>query len=277
MAERTRPSWYLDPLVARQKRELHLKLFREWMPAGAGWALKTDAFEEAFGEDALLRDLAPLCETWIAMDVAAKTVCEARARMGLAAARYLACDVRHLALRSDSLDVVVSNSTLDHFATRREFEAAIAELARVLRPGGRLLITVDNPHNVLYFPMFWLSKVKRFPFELGYTPSPARLRKTLEQAGLRVMATSSLIHNPRVLSTALFLVLRRVWGARADGMIQWLLKAFAHSSVYRRGGSRRASWERARCGRRRRRFERGRVQSRRCGAGTKQFGPATGV
>ncbi len=227
VAGRPRPSWYLDPLVARQKRELHLKLFREWMPAGAGRALKTDLFEEAFGGDALLEDLAPLSETWIAMDVAARTVCEARARVGLGTARYLVCDVRRMPLRSESLDAVVSNSTLDHFATRREFEAAIAELARVLKPGGRLLITVDNPYNVLYFPLLWLSKMRPFPFALGYTPTPAGLRRTLERAGLRVTATSSLIHNPRVLSTALFLALRRIRGARAEGIIQWLLEAFA--------------------------------------------------
>ena len=34
-----------------------------------------------------------------------------------------------------SFDVVVSNSTLDHFATRGEILVALAELHRVLRPG----------------------------------------------------------------------------------------------------------------------------------------------
>jgi ubiquinone/menaquinone biosynthesis C-methylase UbiE len=227
LAGSARPSWYLDPLVARQKRDRHLKLFRAWMPAAAGSGLKTDVFEEAFGEDALLGDLAPLAQTWIAMDVAAGTVRQARARMALPSVRFLVCDVRRMPLRSASLDVVISNSTLDHFATRPEFEAAIAELARILRPGGRLLITTDNPHNLLYFPLRWLSRARWFPFTLGHTPSPANFRKTLEQAGLRVIDTSWLIHNPRMFSTALFLLLRRVWGARADGFIQWSLDAFA--------------------------------------------------
>jgi SAM-dependent methyltransferase len=227
VAASARPSWYLDPLVARQKRDLHIELFREWMPTGARLALKTDVFEEAFGEDALLADLAPRAENWVAMDVAADTVFKARARMALPSAQFLVCDARRMPLRSGSLELVVSNSTLDHFATRLEFEAAVGELARVLRPGGRLLITVDNPHNPLYFPLRWLSKAPHSPFDLGYAPSLARLRKTLEQAGLRVTATSSLIHNPRLLSTALFLLLRRTWGARADGVIQRFLNAFA--------------------------------------------------
>lgn len=227
MATSARPSWYLDPLVARQKRDLHIELFREWMPANARLALKTDVFEEAFGEDALLSDLAPFAKSWIGMDVAVNTVFEARARLGSTSPLFLVCDARRMPLSTGSLEAVVSNSTLDHFATRGEFEAAVAELARVLRPGGRLLITVDNPHNPLYYPLRWLSTARRSPFALGYTPSLSRLRRTLEQAGLRVTATSSLIHNPRVLSTVLFLLARRTCGARADGIIRWLLDGFA--------------------------------------------------
>ena len=227
VAERERPSWYLDPLVAKQKRDLHLELFRQWLPAGSKLALKTDVFEEAFGEDALLADLAPLSSVWIAMDVAAETVRKARSRMKSPSAHFLACDVRKLPLRADCLDVVVSDSTLDHFKTRREFEHAVAELARALRPGGRLLITVDNPRNLLYLPLRWLCTIGRAPFRLGYTPSLARLRMTLEQAGLEVISTSSLIHNPRGLSTVLFLALRRLLGARADSPVQVFLDAFA--------------------------------------------------
>jgi SAM-dependent methyltransferase len=213
-------------LVARQKRDLHIKLFREWMPAGAGLAMKTDLFEEAFGEDALMPSLAPLADSWIGIDVAAHTVNEARARAGLPSAHFLVCDVRHLPLRSAALDAIVSNSTLDHFDMWSEFESAIAELTRVLRPGGRLVITVDNPHNLFYIPLRWISRLRQSPFQLGCTPSLARLRDILEQAGLRVVATSSLIHNPRGFSTMLFLMLRRVAGRRADGAVQWFLDIF---------------------------------------------------
>jgi SAM-dependent methyltransferase len=227
ISEVARPSWYLDPLVARQKRDLHVKLFRGWMPAGAGLAMKTDLFEEAFGDDALLPSLAPLADSWIGIDVAAHTVGEARARTGLPSGHFLVCDVRHLPLRPASLDAIVSNSTLDHFDTRSEFESAVAELARVLRPGGRLLITVDNPHNIFYVPLRWISRLRQSPFRLGYTPSLARLRGILEQTGLRVIATSSLIHNPRGFSTMLFLTLRRMAGSQAEGMVQWFLDVFA--------------------------------------------------
>ena len=227
VASRAHPSRYLDPLVAKQKQDVHVNLFQGWMPASASRALKTDVFEEAFGADALLERLAPLCQTWIGMDVAAETVRQARARSELHGAQFLACDVRHVPLRSGSLDAIVSNSTLDHFAEQRDFETAIAELARLLGPGGRLLITVDNPRNPLLWPLRWLSRLRRSPFALGYTPSATVLRQTLQRAGLQVLDTCRLIHNPRGVSTLLFLALRRLAGPRADPLIQWLLDAFA--------------------------------------------------
>jgi SAM-dependent methyltransferase len=227
VASRAHPSWYLDPLVAKQKQDLHIKLFQGWMPASASRALKTDVFEEAFGADALLGRLAPLGQTWIGMDVAAETVRQARARSEFRCAHFLAGDVRHVPLRSESLDAIVSNSTLDHFAEKRDFETAIAELARLLGPGGRLLITVDNPRNPLFWPLRWLSRLRQSPFALGYTPSATVLRQTLQRAGLLVTDTRTLIHNPRGVSTVLFLALRRIAGTRADPLIQWLLGAFA--------------------------------------------------
>ena len=196
------------------------------MPRRPRVALKTDLFEEAFGADALLHDLAPLCPNWIGMDVAAATVLEARARFHSTGARFLVCDARRLPMRAQSLDLVISNSTLDHFADRRDFEAAVSEIARLLRPGGRLLITVDNPRNPFYIPLRWISLWRRSPFPLGYTPSARALRVLLASNGLEVIDTGTLIHNPRGLSTVLFLVIRRVTGHYAPGLIARFLNLF---------------------------------------------------
>jgi ubiquinone/menaquinone biosynthesis C-methylase UbiE len=129
-------------------------------------------FEEAFGEDALLPDLLGTSETWLAMDLAEVTVREGRLRERRPAARFLAADARKLPLRNASLDLVLSTSKLDHFDSRREFVAAIAEIARVLRPGGRLLLTIDNPSNSLYRPLRWLGKnaVGSLPVRLFAVP-----------------------------------------------------------------------------------------------------------
>jgi hypothetical protein len=49
----------------------------------------------------------------------------------------------------------------------------------------------------------------------------------LQQVGLELVATGVLIHNPRLISTLLFLGLRRLLGRRADPVIQALLRFFA--------------------------------------------------
>jgi SAM-dependent methyltransferase len=160
------------------------------------------------------------------MDLAPGTVRKARLRARRPVPQFLAADARGLPLRTASLDLVLSTSTLDHFDSRREFVAAISEIARVLRPGGRLVLTIDNPSNPLYWPLRWLGRTRWVPFPFGYSPSGPRLREMLADAGLEVIACETLIHNPRIVSTVLFLALRRLLHSRADRAIRGLLAAF---------------------------------------------------
>jgi alkylated DNA repair protein (DNA oxidative demethylase) len=60
--------------------------------------------------------------------------------------QFLAADARRLPLRTASIDLVLSTSTLDHFDSRREFVAAIADCSRA-SSGGRLVLTIDNPSD----------------------------------------------------------------------------------------------------------------------------------
>jgi len=221
-------SWYLDKLAAEQKRRVHQELIRRWTRGvEVSRVLKTDTFEEACGDDQILFDLYPSANCVIGMDLAWETVNAARARCGTPSVHFLAGDVRALALRSQSLDVVVSTSTLDHLDSQQELGAALRELTRVLRPGGVAVVTMDNPQNPLYALLRWASRRGWMPFALGYTVPLSELVRRLEEAGLEVIATELLIHNVRLISTLLFLALRRLGGRHADAPIRWLLAAFA--------------------------------------------------
>jgi SAM-dependent methyltransferase len=222
------PSWYLDPLVALHKREAHLACARGWWPNSIPQRLlKTDLFEEAYGQDSVLPDLRRDAAVTIGMDVAFTTVRNARGHSDAASARFLTADVRSLPFCSDSIDLIFSNSTLDHFESAEELRRAVGELARVLRPGGRLIITLDNTWNLLYHPLRWASRLRGAPFSLGYTTSQAGLARELTDAGLEVLDTGVLIHNPRMVSTLLFLAMRRLMGSHADGPIRLLLRMFS--------------------------------------------------
>lgn len=227
VAKRPHPSGYLDVLVARQKREAHLELVRRWTRGlNPQSVLKTDLFEEAFGEDRVLFDLAPGAQHVVGIDIASATTEAARRRAPAAGFSFLVADVRALALGTASFDLVFSDSTLDHFATREELFAALRELVRVLRPSGLLVITLDNPWNPFYPLLAWAMRLRRAPFVLGCTVSRPQLNAWLRELGMEVLDNEWLIHNPRLLSTLLFLGLRKVLGQRADAPIRSLLKLF---------------------------------------------------
>jgi hypothetical protein len=96
----------------------------------------------------------------------------------------------------------------------------------VLRPGGTIIVTLDNPKNPLYGILKALGNRGWIPFKMGYTTSLAGLVMALDKAGIEVIATDYQIHNPRLLSTALFLAIRRALGRSADLPIRFLLAAF---------------------------------------------------
>jgi SAM-dependent methyltransferase len=228
LGSREAPSWYLDPLVARQKRAVHLAAAARWLAGvSARTILKTDLFEEAFGEDHLLLDLAPEAPYRCGMEESLHTTAAAGRRFPALRGKLVVTDIRCTGIRGDTFDAVISTSTLDHFRTRAEFLAALDEIQRLLRPGGKLLLTLDNPWNPLYAPLRLLSGTRFGPFPLGYTPSMRTLWRDLAARGFTVRDKDWLIHNPRLLSTVLFLLLRRLGGSRADTWIGWLLRVFA--------------------------------------------------
>lgn len=223
---RPKPSWYLDDLVARQKRDVHLDLVRRWWDRpGTGRILKTDLFEEAFGEDRIMPDILPLAKFVCGIDESFSTTRAASLR-GVRG-RVVVSDVRQTALKTEAFDLVISTSTLDHFTNSNDFRRSIQEIHRMIRPGGLLILTLDNPSNPLYAPLRLLGRTRFAPFYLGYTPSMRALKYTLREVGFEVEQVDWLLHNPRLISTALFLLLRRLLGSRADAPISLLLRCFA--------------------------------------------------
>jgi len=160
------------------------------------------------------------------MDRNARTVLAAD-RRNTPAFQSMVCDVRRLPLGSESVDVVVSMSTLDHFDARNDIGNSLDEMTRVLRHGGLLLVTLDNPRNPSYHLVRWITRKGWAPFELGQTLSLAALEGMLIERGLRVRTTAYLIHNPRGFSTLLFLALRKTLGRFASAPIRVLLSVFA--------------------------------------------------
>jgi SAM-dependent methyltransferase len=192
---------------------VHTRLCERWLPP-VGRILKTDLFDEAAGEG-----LGP----WLAARTGRAVGIDVSRRMlegadGAHLAR-VGADVRRLPFASASFDAVLSNSTLDHFDALPEIGSALAELTRVLRPGGELLLTLDNLANPAValrnaLPAGLLLALRVIPYRMGACCGPARLRALVEAAGLEVLELGTLMHAPRLPAVALAGVVDRL-GSRA--------------------------------------------------------------
>jgi len=168
-------------------------------------ALKTDLFDESVTEGVipLLRERA---EEVIGIDLLPEVVSAAADRYpGLPVAPG---DVRALDFEDARFDLVVSLSTLDHLESTDEITTAVRELARVLVPGGTLVLTLDNPVNPVIalrqaLPSQRLRSAGLVAYPVGPTVSPRRLATMAARAGLTVRSREALMHAPRVVAIAL--------------------------------------------------------------------------
>jgi ubiquinone/menaquinone biosynthesis C-methylase UbiE len=69
-----------------------------------------------------------------------------RARAAVPGAEFFESDLRSLPLKEDEFDLVVCGLALAHL---EEIGRAVAELGRVLRPGGRMIVSVLHPFQAL--------------------------------------------------------------------------------------------------------------------------------
>lgn len=181
---------------------VNVALLKRWLPdEPRGQVLKTDLFDEFTGDG-----LIPwLCETYDAVsgiDISPAVVRQVGERFPDVEVRH--ADARDLHFASDRFDVVVSNSTLDHLPTRDDIAVAVRELHRVLRPGGHLLITLDNPVNPVVglrnaLPRAVHESTGLVPYSVGATLGPRALRALLQECGFEVLRSDAVFHSPRLL------------------------------------------------------------------------------
>ena len=218
----------LGGLWRRHADAVNAALLERWLrPGPVGRILKTDVFDEAFGEG-LYPVLAARAARVTGTDISRSVLAAAGERHpGLETVR---ADVRRLPFEDGSFDAVVSISTLDHFESRDEILTGLNELARVLRPGGQLLLTLDNLANPVILlrnalPLRWLMGLRVVPYYVGATCGPRGLVRLAQKAGLDVLETAAIMHCPRVLAVPLARRLARTGSGRAKERLLRALSA----------------------------------------------------
>ena len=173
------------------------RLFTEHFPALDGLTmLKTDLWDEA-KNTRILAWAAERGARTFGIDISEPTVIQATAAFTRVSAplHAAAADVRALPFADGSFDAIYSMGTIEHFD---ETERAVAEMARVLKPGGRAVIGVPNRHDPFLRPLLATALQAVGLYAYGYEKSYSRraLREMLERAGLAVSAETSILFMP---------------------------------------------------------------------------------
>lgn len=195
LAKRHANQAHIDPIIGRYKSNEFLRLVNRWLPdLSQKKILKTDLREEAFGSDEVLFSLPQKeCDIY-GVDISSAVVAAASRQRPSSAHAYLTGDVRRLPFEDNCFDIILSNSTLDHFVDDADFLLALSELRRVMHPEGRLLLTLNNKYNLNFRCMAACEAVlKRKEYPIRFF-SMYDIQTACDQCGLEITVCDSIIH-----------------------------------------------------------------------------------
>ena len=208
---------------------VNAQLLEKWLPRHRMESiLKTDLFDEAVAQG-LYPVLAARCRRVVAVDVSPAIISAASRKYPRLNA--MTGDVRYLPSESGAFDAVISISTLDHFGSAKEIDTALEELLRVLKPGGTLVLTLDNAANPVVavrnaLPYAVTHAMGLVPYPVGKTLGPDDGRTAVERAGFEVVETTTIMHAPRVVAIPLMNTLARHGSQRRNQRLLATAMAF---------------------------------------------------
>jgi SAM-dependent methyltransferase len=182
------------------------RLFREHLgDLGGLKVLKTDLWDEA-KNTRILRWAARQGAVAYGVDISLPIVEQAADEFAHCGERLRAAqgDVRAIPYADSSFDVIYSMGTVEHFD---ETTTAVAEIFRVLKPGGTAIVGVPNRWDPFLRPLMVAAMYRTGLYGYGFEKSYSRrgLRDMLRQAGFEIVAETGILFVPgwlRILDLA---------------------------------------------------------------------------
>jgi SAM-dependent methyltransferase len=211
-------------------RRCEISLIRRGVGALRGKrVLKLDLWNEAVNTRILQWMRSQGAEAY-GLDVSAVTTQRAR-RNALGAGERLhlvQSDIRGIPFAARSFDFVYTMGTIEHV---EEYQQAVDEIERVLRPGGVAIVGVPHRFNLFLRPLLVavLDRFGKYPYAPERSFGAGELRRVVERSGLRVEARSGILSIPGIVRMAdVFLFKRNLEPGR---LFQWLLRPFDYAET----------------------------------------------
>jgi SAM-dependent methyltransferase len=156
--------------------------------------LKTDLWDEAKNTE-ILRWAADRGARPVGVDIAASTVRQAKDVLRGHRPLCAVGDVRRLPFLTGMFDLIYSMGTVEHFPETQE---ALAEIFRVLKPGGVAIVGVPNLLDPFLRPLLvrFMQMFGRYPYGMEKAYTAGALRRMLRAAGFDVTAISGILFIP---------------------------------------------------------------------------------
>jgi len=158
-------------ILGKYKRDFVLDVIRNWnLEINNKIILKTDLFEEAFGPDEILfsisRDYKP--KRVYGIDISNRVIAKVKNNCIKKTPNKKIIlqneDLKKLSFKDNYFDLIISQSTLDHFEDLNDLNRVMKELYRVLKSRGKLLFSINNKHNFLFYLIHEFQRIFRLMY-----------------------------------------------------------------------------------------------------------------
>jgi len=184
--------YYIGNTLARYKQREFFRVLNKWSKREFKRALKTDSFEEAFGDDEITGKLSESSKNVINLDISYEILKQACLRNSGRKFRAVAADISCMPFEDSTFDLIFSSSTYGYLD---DIKRGLKEAYRILKPGGSLIISINNKYGFFFRLMTRIFvHFNRIPFFLSNPYSACNFIKLLNEAGFKVTQHEYIVH-----------------------------------------------------------------------------------